>query len=32
MAEKDSTQGAHGGAGYKRPGQKYKSLLAGKSC
>lgn len=27
MAEKDSTRDAHGGAGYKRQGQKYKSLL-----
>ena len=27
MAEKDSTKAAHGGAGYKRKGQKYKSLL-----
>jgi len=27
MAEKDSVKPAHGGAGYKRKGQKYKSLL-----
>ena len=31
MAEKNSTKAAHGGAGYKRKGQKYKSLLCGKS-
>ena len=27
IAEKDNTKAAHGGAGYKRQGQKYKSLL-----
>ncbi len=27
MAEKDSTRGTRGGAGYKRQGQKFKSLL-----
>ena len=27
MAERDSVKPAHGGAGYKRKGQKYKSLL-----
>lgn len=27
MAEKDNAQAVSGGAGYKRKGQKYKSLL-----
>ncbi len=27
MAEKDESQAVSGGAGYKRQGQKYKSLL-----
>ena len=27
MGEKDNTQAVHGGPGFKRKGQKYKSLL-----